>query len=72
MHGMNDIEPVQSELASLVVFAREKNVLLRLFINYRKLNAVSDKDAFPFMRIDHCLRLIGKVHIFPTPDDSSW
>lgn len=58
------LDHVQSEWASLIVFAPKKDGLLRLSIDYRKLNVVMVKDAYPIPRVDECLDPLGEVGIF--------
>ena len=49
------IEPASSPWASNVVLVRKKDGSLRCCIDYRHLNSVTRKDAYPLPRIDDCL-----------------
>lgn len=49
------IEPSSSEWASPPVLVRKKDEKLRYCIDYRKLNNITVKDAFPIPKIETCL-----------------
>jgi len=49
------IEKSQSSWLSPAVMVRKKNVSLRFCVNYRKLNAVTEKDCYPLSRMDDIL-----------------
>jgi len=49
------IQPSISEWASLPVLVRKKDGNLRYCIDYRALNKVTVKDAFPLPRIENCI-----------------
>ena len=49
------IQPSSSAWAAAPVLVRKKDGKLRYCIDYRKLNAVTKKDAFPLPRIEACL-----------------
>jgi len=62
------IEPASSPWASNVVLAKKKDGTLRCCINYRQLNEVTRKDAYPLPRIDACLDAMAGSGIFSTFD----
>jgi hypothetical protein len=49
------VEPSSSPWASNVVLVRKKDGSLRWCIDFRQLNALSKKDAYPLPRIDTCM-----------------
>jgi len=62
------IEPAFSPWASNVVLVRKKDGSLRCCIDYRKLNAVTRKDAYPLPRCDSCLDAMSSAKWFSTFD----
>jgi len=65
-HGI--IEPVSSPWASNVVLVRKKDGTYRCCIDYRQLNAVTTRDAYPLPRIDTCLDAMAEAKWFSTFD----
>ena len=65
------IKPSTSQWASPVVLAPKKDGTLRFCIDYRKLNAVTKRDAYPLPRMDDCLDSLGHANIFSTLD-ANW
>ena len=53
-----NISPSSAPVASPVLFARKPNGTLRFCIDYRRLNAVTEKGRYPLPRIDEMLRLV--------------
>ena len=62
------IEPAMSPWASNVVLVRKKDGSLRCCIDYRQLNSVTRKDAYPLPRIDACLDAMASATLFSTFD----
>ena len=53
---------------SNVVLVRKKDDTLRFCVDYRRLNEVSQKDAYPLPRIDACLDTMNGIRWFSTFD----
>jgi hypothetical protein len=62
------IEPAQSPWASNLVMIRKKDGSLRCCIDYRHLNAMTRKDAYPLPRTDACLDAKAGAKWFTTFD----
>ena len=62
------IEPASSPWASNVVLVRKKDGTFRCCIDYRQLNNVTTKDAYPLPRIDSCLDAMAEAQWFSTID----
>lgn len=58
----------QSPFASPVLFVKKSDGGLRFCIDYRKLNALTRKDAYPIPRIDELLTRVSKAKIFTKLD----
>ena len=61
----------QSPWASSVVLVKKKDGTLRFCIDYRGLNSVTKKDAYPLPRIDSCLDALTGSQWFSTLDLAS-
>ena len=62
------IEPASSPWASNVVLVRKKDGTFRCCIDYRQLNNVTIKDAYPLPRIDSGLDAMSEAQWFSTFD----
>ena len=62
------ISPSKSAWCSPVVLVRRPDGSLRFCIDYRKVNEVTRKDAFPLPRIDDSLDALSGARLFSTLD----
>jgi hypothetical protein len=62
------IEPASSPWASNIVLVRKKDGSLRTCIDYRQLNYLTRKDAYPLPRTDMCLDAMSGARWFSTFD----
>lgn len=62
------IEPSKSPFASNVVLVKKKDGSLRCCIDYRQLNGITKKDAYPLPRTDVCLDAMHGSRWFSTFD----
>jgi hypothetical protein len=60
------IEPAASPWASNVLLVQKKDDTWRFCVDYRKLNDVTRKEAYPLPRIDSCLECLGGSRYFST------
>ena len=58
------IRPLQSPYASQVVIVQKKTGEICLCIDYRKLNSITVRDAFPLPRIDEALQAVHSSNWF--------
>ena len=71
MLGAEIIQPSTSEWASPPVLVRKKDGSVRWCIDYRALNNVTVKDAFPMPRIEECLDTLAYARYMSTLDLAS-
>ena len=62
------VVPSSSAWSSPVCLVRKKDGSVRWCIDYRKLNDVTVKDAYPLPRIDSCLDCLASAKLFSTLD----
>ncbi|KAL0161775.1 hypothetical protein M9458_045500, partial [Cirrhinus mrigala] len=62
------VTPSASEWASPVVLVRKKDGGVRWCVDYRRLNSVTAKDAYPLPKIEECLNVLGGACVFSTLD----
>ena len=65
------IQPSQSPWASPIVLVKKKNGKMRFCVDYRKLNKITKRDAYPLPRIDEILDSLGKAKWFTSLDLAS-
>ena len=71
MLANNVIQPSSSPWSSLAIMVRKKDGSWRFCIDYRKLNAVTCRDAYPLPRIDATLDSLAGATYFTTLDLAS-
>ena len=62
------IRPSMSPWGSAVVLARKKDGTLRFCIDYRELNKMTKKDAYPLPKIEECLDSLDGCQYYSTMD----
>ena len=68
MLAKNIIEESSSPWASPICLVSKPDGSVRFCVDYRKLNEVTEKDAFPLPRIDECLDALSGAEFFGTQD----
>ncbi len=71
MHGRGIIEPSSSPWSAQIVMVKKKDGTQRFCVDYRKLNNVTKKDAYPLPRIDDTLDALSGAKWFSTIDLTS-
>ena len=62
------IERSSSEWAAPIVLVKKKDSTLRMCVDYRRLNAVSQMDAYPMPRVDELIDRLGDAKFITTLD----
>ena len=62
------IERSSSEWAFPIVLVKKKDGSLRMCVDYRRLNAIADADAYPMPRVDDMIDALGKSKYITTLD----
>ena len=62
------IERSESEWAFPIVLVKKKDDTLRMCVDYRRLNAVAEADAYPMPRVDDLIDSLGKAKYVTTLD----
>lgn len=65
------IKPAKTKEDGPVVFPYKKNVSLRFFVDYRKLNVVTVKDSHLLSKMVGCIHSLGEARIFSKSDVNS-
>ena len=68
MQHQEVIEPCQSDWASNIILVKKKDGSIRFCVDYRKLNSLTIKDAYPLPRIDTCLDTLSGAAWYSTFD----
>jgi len=68
MRWMGVIEPSTGEWASPVVLVPKPDGSVRFCTDYRKLNLMTVKDAYPIPRMDECIDSLGDARVLSTLD----
>lgn len=60
-----------TEWVATFLFTPKKDGWLRLFVNYRMLNAIRIRDSYPLPRIVECIESLGEETVFSELDAHS-
>ena len=71
MENQGIIRPSTSPWASPIVLVRKKSGKVRPCVDYRRLNAITTKDAFPLPRVSDCLDSVAGATMFSCFDVTS-
>jgi hypothetical protein len=65
------IEPATSEWSSPVVLVSKRDGVMRFCVDYRKLNNLTEREAYPLPRLDECIDSLCDAVVFSTLDANS-
>lgn len=65
------VEPANTAWASPILFVPKKNGFLRICVDYRRHNAVTECDSYPIPRRNDCIDSLGETQIFLILDANS-
>lgn len=68
MQERDIIVPSKSPWASPIVLVPKKDGSIRLCVDYRKVNEITHKDAYPIPRVDDTLDTLARLRWFSTLD----
>ena len=68
MLAIQTVEPCRRGWASNIVIVKKKDGSARFFVDYRKLNDLTKKDAYSLPRIDSCLDTLSGAKLYSTFD----
>ena len=68
MEREGNIERSSSEWAFPIILIKKKDGSVRMCIDYRRLNAVAEVDAYPMPRVDDLIDRLGKAKFITTLD----
>ncbi len=71
MLNLGIISPSKSPMSAPIVLVKKKDGTLRFCVDYRKLNAITQKDVYPLPRIDDILAKLSGNIFFSTFDADS-
>eukprot|EP00170_Pyropia_yezoensis_P003081 contig_12946_g3088 len=68
MWKLKVIQPNHCDWASPVVIGPKKNGKAHFCVDYRRLNNITKKDAYPLPRMEDCLDSLGDAKVFASLD----
>ena len=71
MKRNDDIQPSSSAWASPIVLAKKRDGGVRFCVDFRRMNEITRKDAYPLPRIDDTLETLSQPQLFSTLDLAS-